>query len=476
MKTRKKFIGDNKPLQQIALVTLVLSCIFSNLFYFLNFPVFGFIMDFRRICLLIVAVYCCILWIMRLHKKSAGAHLKKAHLRMFAFLFFVFLALCGVVWILAGRRDRVAISEAAYLIMLAGYAFCLFTLIQDASDVEICCKTVALSALILAVLGTVEVVTGPYLPADEAIQDGVEAEKKLRLYAPTTVFTNTNDLCAILFLSLSVMLDRILCADSIKKVLLRCTAVIVIFIPITFTSSTIFKIGFTVVLAMFILLVLLRKETKQGKLRGIGVTVGTEAMSLYATRLWGPLAYTIKMVSCGVKPGQSTFDPGIVGIDSLADQVNAFTQGGGTIYIRAYLAYAGVLFFLDRPLLGYGPHGFQILMQQANNSYLRSKTGGIVDPHNFLIELLVQYGLVFFVPFIVLCAVVLVRAFRLVRKGETLPKRRTASLTVLLMVACAFVSIMPSSLIRLSPVWVFFLLSIANIEIIENESNNLMGQ
>ena len=115
-------------------------------------------------------------------------------------------------------------------------------------------------------------------------------------------------------------------------------------------------------------------------------------------------------------------------------------------------------------------------MQQANNSYLRSKTGGIVDPHNFLIELLVQYGLVFFVPFIVLCAVVLVRAFRLVRKGETLPKRRTASLTVLLMVTCAFVSIMPSSLIRLSPVWVFFLLSIANIEIIENESNNLMGQ
>lgn len=471
------------------LTLLLCSCIFGNLFPFLNIDLKVLILTPFRTVLILVSIYCLLLWCKRFKDKTARHAVKEARIQWFALGFFALWFVLGAGWMVLGNPGSGAVTEVVGILTLCMLAFCCFTLVRDWADVRYVLRLLVLCGVILALIACIEVVIGNFVPGTRyylSLEEKIA--RRQTLFSPTAVFFNPNDFAAFMLLCLSIVCFWIIQAKTTKDFLWCLGIALWLILPTVLTNSTFFYI-FSGVLMGVTLLALLLVRGNSRKVRLLRAATFITAVALFFLFGVGLVRTAVvelnrsyftaqiqKYYSHNQIPGTSTVpgqEPGQNGdipqmpeldfsnmedADTLSDQLNSYQNNGGTIHIRKWLIFAGWDFFTDSPLFGNGPDSFREMML-GNADYLK-QTRGIVNPHCFYIELLSQYGgilFAFYIGIILYLAVnSLCRAVRELRSGQP----SGGMLTLLLTGMFSAAVLMPSSIIRGTSLWIFLILSI----------------
>lgn len=474
--------------QRCTLTVLILSCIFGNLFPFLNIDLGFVILTPIRSVLILASIYCMILWKERIKRKGVLANLKKDWLAWCTFCFLAVWFILGSAWIIFGNTGSGAVTEVIGILTVCMLAFCCFTLVRSEMDVRYLLRLLVLCGAILALLACIEVVIGSFTPGTRYYFTlAQKISRKQTLYSPTTVFYNPNDFAAFMLLCMSIVCYWIVRADT-RRDFLCCLAILLLMvIPTVLTNSTIFFI-FSVILIGITVLALLfnRSKSQKSRLGRISVIVvgsvlfalfgmtgvRSAAVSLNRSYFTAQIQqfYAQNQVPVPSAPGQD--QPGLEDIpvlpeidfsdiedpDTLGDQLDSYQKNFGTIHIRKWLIIAGLDYFTDSPLIGNGPDSFHERISQ-DMDYLQ-QTRRITNTHCFYIELLSQYGLLLFTIYMGIVLYLVIRAG--IQSFRELRHSRPDWGVLCLFLICVFsvVILMPSSIIRFSSLWIFLILAI----------------
>lgn len=493
---------------RIILAIVIVSCIFGNIFSFLNIDLGFVILTPIRSVLFFASILCLVNWCIRLRKKEVLPHLKSNLLPCLTFGFFVAWFILGAAWVLFGETSANAPTEVVGILTICLLAFCVFTLVKSSEDVQFLLRLCVLCGVILAVLACVEVVFGSFIPGTRYYMTLIERiERKQTLFAPTTVFYNQNDFAAFMLLCLSIVSFWIIRAKTIRDFLSSLGIALVLIIPTVLINSTIFNLlAFGLMLLTILGVVLVRRGSWTVRLlRASGIVIITVVFALFCTDGIRSVAvelnrsyfttqiqdYYLQNPSSELNPTASSTEPTVPSTeptaptesisvpipppatlptipdldysdtedpDKLTDQLDAFSKNGGTIHIRLWLIRAGWAFFLDSPIIGCGPASFQTNISQ-NRDFL-NQTRWIKSPHFFYTELLSQYGIIMFAAYMGIILYLAVRSLmmtvRELRNGK--PGRGVLCLLMTGMFSAAIV--MPSGIIRFTSIWIFLLLAV----------------
>ena len=486
---------------RIVLAIVFFACTMGNLFPFLNIDLGFVILTPIRSVLIPASIWCFVQWCIRFRRREALSVLKNNLLSWLTFAFFAIWFVWGAAWILFGEPGNNAPAEGGGILTLCLLAFCFFTLVQDGKDVQFMLRLCVLCGVILAVLACVEVVIGSFVSGtayDYSLAERIEL--KQTLFAPTTVFYNPNDFAAFMLLCITIVCYWIIRAETTRDFLGSMGIALILIAPTILTDSTIFNLllGGLVMLTVLGVLLVRRGQWKTRLLRASGIVLAavvfvllcvsgirTAAVALnrsYYTKQIQNYYLQNQATAPTEEPAQNTSAPDEVTtiptappdtvpvtvpeIDysntekprTLFDKLMDFAQEGGTIYIRLWLMRAGWDFFLENPILGGGPDSFGTKIAQ-NRDYL-NHTRWIMSPHCFYTELLSQYGIILFSAYMAIILYLVIRSLILTRRELREGRPGRGVICLLLTVMFSAVIIMPSGIIRLTPIWIFLLLAV----------------
>lgn len=394
--------------------------------------------------------------------------------RYFALLYFMAMAVYGLFWLFFGETNMISRTEIMGVIFITSNLYCYVNLVRDRKDLRFFLQWLVVCGILLAILASIECVTGSFFPHG-AYNISLEEKisRKQTLFPPSVVFGNTNDLASILFLCLALVGNFFLHAKSQKKEAICFGIMLLLLLPTPMISSTIFELCFCFLTVLLMVLVFFfHRRNRRTMVRKLFFLLALLALyqlvylplirwtfirlnSLYYDSLIRTYLQTHPMA------GLENLDLEILGnntvyaTDSFGSQIKNFGNGYGTIHYRFWLIVAGLSFFLSHPILGVGPGNYRSMLE--SNAYFFQQTSGIIDPHNFYMELLSQYGLLFFLPMLYFYVKLFLHGLHLIRRREGRDQRYFGSLLLLLLICCALICVLPSSMLRFSAFWLFFI-------------------
>jgi len=143
-------------------------------------------------------------------------------------------------------------------------------------------------------------------------------------------------------------------------------------------------------------------------------------------------------------------------------------DSGGSIVVRVNLALNALWMIYKTSGRGVGAGGFEIIHEQGSVPYW---TDGIINPHNFWLEILSEYGIIIFLLFVTCYFVLFYLSFKKLLNKKHLGKERVVNLMVVVALAgYFFAAITNSSYLEQPTNWVF-LASILSMFIYSSQYN-----
>lgn len=282
---------------------------------------------------------------------------------------------------------------------------------------------------LLLVLGVWEHVTGQHLPVS-----GYYGETRARfMFRPTGVFRNPNDYASYLALSIPFALSL---ARYARTVLLRLMGV----------GSAI--IGAYLILA----------AGSRGNL--VAVLACVAFMWLFLARgvrrvKWAVIAIVLTSGLLLLAPGVTRQIFGSAG-ERIASIVLDAPREGGSTDVRWNLLKNGLLFVHSTGGMGVGAGNAEYWM--AN--FARHDTFGILNPHNWWLEILINYGIFLFAAYVVFYISLIRGLLRAWARTEG-TQRMICEALILSLVGFAVASMSPSSVMAWTPQWMLFAAAVA---------------
>lgn len=436
-------IRDNETrTRKIVLTILLCSNFASGYLWFINFDIAGISFNLFRIVLVIFACACAIL-VFR-NKLDINCFLGKARISLG--IFFVLCIGIGLLNIALGKNNSGALSEVAAISFNALYLLCLIIITADDLSLwKYCISILKYIGMFIAAFGYFEIISGFKLPSSRFAY--YEYFEGYSVHPATSFFTNENNMAAfMLIVSIIVVLDMFR-SETSKKLVLHSAELMFIMIPMAMTDSTIYRLGMGCGIVLSIILFI--------KILGFGARwckASASVLALYFSmciflkshiRL-GFIKLNLYIVH-GVRDFDFDINSKLISGDTMGEQLQ--NLGMGTVTIRKNLFLCGVDATKEHPILGNGPNSFAEIFKHTPE-YLK-ETGGMINPHNFLSELMVQYGIPLMVFFsLIYAGILFLSLIGSFRKIETVEVRESFALIAVLCVAFAFTTIMPSGFIK----------------------------
>ncbi len=477
------FLDFHKNLNEIMIGVIIISFLLGNLFFFLDFKIVV-VFSIDRLILIASVIYCAYQFLK--HRKER--QISRFTLAVWAF-FFAWL-IYGMVWLLFSTSRRDAISEISCLGTNLGLVFCLGYLIDSKEKLKLALKCLKFCGIFLCILMIVQLFTGIIFPCsryfDPAIVHYMKSHNASLI--PTTMFNNENDMAAFLILIIPLYFSDLLFAKNKKEFIKTTVKLSLLFFSIVVINSTITLIAliFMFILGLAVMLYAHRDRTLRKQIGGKTLLAVADLGIFYAL-IGNPIENALRNSGHFVRTSLSDFfvsrhmlpadnflnsidnfgsssQTGPIANDTLVSQLQTYTQHKGTIFVRLNLIIEGFKIWTAHVLFGIGPNSFENYMLTHDEA--RKHTTNTIDPHNFWIEILSQYGLVIFLPFAILYCCTVIKLFKFLKSGLTKEK-----LSLFLMIVLFFFSIaIPSSSIGLYPVWVVFSILIASVPIYSSEN------
>jgi teichuronic acid biosynthesis protein TuaE len=453
---------------------IIISFLLGNLFFFLDFKLVV-VFSIDRLILIAAVIYCACQFLM--HRKER--HIPRFTLAVWAFVFAWLVY--GMVWLFFSASRKDAISEISCLGTNLGLVFCLGYLIDSKEKLKLALKCLKFCGIFLAILLIIQLFTGFVFPCSRYTDPRIVSYMRScgAPIVPTTMFNNENDMSAFLILIIALYFSDLLFSENRKAFAKTTIKLTLLFFSIAVINSTISLIALVL---MFIIGLAIAYRSNQNtdkitpKELGVRTLAACADLGLFYALIGSPIEKALRnsghfvklslsdlLVSWHILPtdnflnSTSEFitivDKGIK--DNLVSQIQTYTQHQGTIFVRMNLIIQGLKISASHLLFGIGPNSFERYML-AHPETTRG-TNGVIDPHNFWIEILSQYGILIFIPFVVFYVKLIIELYKNQRSAAN---KETLGL-FLAGILFFFSVIIPSSSIGLYPVWVVFAVLVA---------------
>ncbi len=426
--------------------------------YFVNFEIAGTTIDVFRAVLGISFVICIV--------KAVQKKWEIPQVKGTAGLFVLFLVLAFALATVNIMRQGILAGELTEMMALLYtiiYTVCLALIIGKDAELweKIQSMLIAVGAAV-TVLAYAEVLTGFCLPSSR--YNNMEYLPGYSAHPATSIYANENNLAAFFLIICTVIIMKIIKEPNKKKCILMYIEFTAILILLTLSDSTIYKLGVIIeIIAALIFYVHIKKKDKTVFAKCgiiIGLIVGL--LVLLKTFFRKALMLGNILITCGWQEMISVdISDKLAQGDALMAQLS--NTGMGTVTIRKNLFLYGSEAAADNPVTGHGADSFSRVIG-LNDAWLAG-TGEIVDPHNFLVELVVQYGILLLILFLIICVVVFIGSLKGIWKGNAPEKQRYCDVTMLL-IAFAIMSVMPSSFIKYTVYFIPFVVVVTGFDLI----------
>ena len=353
--------------------------------------------------------------------------LGRIKLYMMFFVFWTAYAVISLGWA-ASKGD--AIRHLVFLLMGVSLLFFVSKYLRDYRDLRRLYLTWLGIFCALVFLGFWEHLTGQHLRVS-----GYYGEVRAQLaFRPTGVFDNPNDYASFLALSIPFALGVLRYARMRLVRLIGLASAFAALYLIVVTGSRANLLAVMLELAfLVVVLTNLRQKVK--------VAVGAAA----------GLAVVLFLLPGPIREFSSEITEGLSSIGTQAE------LGTGSVAVRANLVRNGLAFLYSTAGFGVGAGNAEYWM--AN--FAQYDTAGILNPHNWWLEILINYGLFVFVGYLVFYSSLVRQLWRTWRTTDPGGTRMIAEVLLMALVGFPVASISPSSIMAFKPQWLLFAFALA---------------
>ncbi|MHA1343898.1 MAG: O-antigen ligase family protein [Promethearchaeota archaeon] len=358
----------------------------------------------------------------------------------FAFLFFWFAyAVISLAWV---PSKSMAIRYLIFLFMGISVIFFSTYYFREKLDLQKLYLLWMGVFITLLFLGFWEHLTGYHLSVSKLYGETYARFK----YIPTAVFYNQNDYAT--FLTLSIPFGIGIVRYSCKKYLrfFGLCSILGAFYLIVAAGSRANIIAVLFELA-FILLFLLNFKRKIKAIITISICIVLLFMFLPG-------------------PVQGFFSQITEKLNSIVSHAGLRT---GSIGVRMNLVRNGLLFLYSTAGFGVGAGNAEYYMANFAKYY----TAGITNPHNWWLEILVDYGILVFVGYIIFYIGIMRNLWKIYRKKQKIEEKMICEALLVSLVGFFFASISSSSIMAFKPQWLLFAFALSFLNYFRNKEEKM---
>lgn len=334
-------------------------------------------------------------------------------------------------------------------------------------DLNITLKFLSIVSIGIVIMGTLEIVTGIHIqPKTSYIMANLDFERLDFLKrVPTVFFYNPNNYGFVISLILLGFISKIYFNKSRKNILFDLLIILLAQINLIFTrsrTSWITVIGALVFILVFFITTFEKKLIIKSMV-SLFLIIGIFSGLSHIPQL-GP--YYGKMRELNIPSVEHNKVEGTNESSKVEneDESDSIELGGtGSVNVRATLIVDVVEGIIkEKNYLGFGLGNTTEYYRKLNN------TGGIVDSHNWWVEILGDFGVVGFALFLAFYAALFIKKVILFKK-DIKENKKYYVLGILLIVSTSVLVFGPSSVYAFIPFWLVNSLAISIISFKDNE-------
>lgn len=295
---------------------------------------------------------------------------------------------------------------------------------------------------ILILIGFWEHLTGYHLPVSGYYNE----MRTYIMFRPTGVFHNPNDYAT--FLALSIPFSIGVTRYGRKKYIRfygLCSALGAFYlIVITGSRANIIAVLFELT---FIILFLLNLRRKIKLVTAVGICI-----VLLFVFLPGPVQGFFSQIG-----GE---------LNSIIGQTESRTDSIG---VRINLVRNGLLFLYSTVGFGVGAGNSEYYM--AN--FAQYNTAGILNPHNWWLEILINYGIFIFIGYVIFYIEIIRNLWKIYRKKQIKGEKMICEALLVSLVGFFFASVSSSSIMAFKPQWLLFAFALSYLNYSRNREEKI---
>lgn len=355
------------------------------------------------------------------------------------YLLFLFIWLAyAAISILWAVETSFAIREIVFLFMAVSIIFFTVYFIISIGDLKKFYRIWLIMFSLLIPVGIWEVITGNHLPVSKLF---MTTHLKIR-FLPSTVFANPNDYATFIVLSIPFIISFIRYSN---RIIARVLGSLILFIGLVLLFATFSRANYLALAVAFIFwFIFLLKPLSKFKFLILLCVVIISLLIISPVKLER-------------------------GIGILNQQIGSLGEKKGSVEVRLNLAKNVSFFLLDSYGFGVGAGNITYIMDKYKVFY----TKNISNVHNWWLELLANYGFLFFGSYLIFYFSIMFSLWKIYKRLEHPAQKMICEALLVSLVSFSIASVSSSSIIAFQPMWLLFAFALAFINYARYEKINI---
>jgi len=369
-------------------------------------------------------------------KRNAQSQIRWSFIFLYFWLGYAVLSSAWAISKEAAVRNIIFLFMGVSVIFFSTYYF------RKKKDLQILYNLWIAVFGILILVGFWEHLTGCHLPVSAFF-----GETRYRfMFMPTGFFHNPNDYATFLTLSIpfGIGMIRYSCRKYLRFFGLCSILGAFYLIVATGSRANIITVLFELT---FILLFLVNLRRKIKLVIAVGICI-------------------VLLFTFSPSPMQEFFSQIGGELNSIVSQTESRT---GSIGVRMNLVRNGLLFLYSTIGFGVGAGNAEYYM--AN--FAKYHTAGITNLHNWWLEILINYGIIVFIGYVIFYIGIIRNLWKIYRRRQTREEKMICEALLVSLVGFIFASISSSSITAFKPQWLLFAFALTYLNYFRNKEEKM---
>ena len=349
-----------------------------------------------------------------------------------------------------------SVRDVVYLYINAAFVFCVINAVSDIKKLKYAIFILKICAVAFILLALFEIISGNHLFTSRYSDlTFLKGAGKVDRHIATGASYNENDFAFLLTLISPVFLFG-LRGKSKKIIALHLLCEFLLFVVLCINSSFISIIGFFIVVITALIL------NKIKLFSATSVIAFMLAFQKFLSAFFRWMLLNIDYYFCilffkthSKNLETQIFTPPMQPIDTSPTDVFSSQNATTSFSIRLRLFEDGFNMFFKSNFFGVGP--------DACRNHVSSINAGAMNPHDWWMEILSEYGILVFIGYVFLYIFAIIKLIR----GYIATHIAEAGIMIASMLCFVFACLAPSSILRIPMQWLMLALAVATIGIME---------
>ncbi len=371
-------------------------------------------------------IFILLLWVIFIIRSLGVKKINYSHIKVRNYLVFLFAWFMGAVFSALWADSLADVIRHSFFIF-SGVSLVFFVVwyLRDIDDYRGFVYLWLLVLIPMLALGYWNLLTGNYL--ENALTRRII--RGTNFYYPTAVFANVNDFATYLALTIPFILIPMNHVRSKLNLVLGVPLLLLTFFLLLMTASRANFIA--VIMGLTFWFFFLIKTKGKIKIVILSVLILVVLSTGFSSQIQEMGTYSLEQIAS-------------IGIQ-VRNQENS-------AYVRINLIKNCLILLVDHSLIGVGAGNAEFHMERFGVYY----TGGITNPHNWWVEVLVNYGVAFFIAYLVFYIKMFQTLWQFRKRARDQWQIIPLDIALTGMVIFILASISSSSIMAFHPQWVFW--------------------